>query len=256
MPTKHRYFETGPEIATYVKTILALDANGLDNSSDLPVVTKGMAALFYKERANQQELKVFGQSVDESEFHLHDDTKIVVIFFNPFALSTIFKLDAHRLKQHPQGINLGDWNEKETGRLLIRLMKVNTMPEKVDTMTMFVRDRIASNRVLCEIILHATDKMMENPNPETIGVLPGELNITERTFQRIFKKYVGITPNEYRRICQFQQAFFQLRTGTFQNQLDVAHSNGYFDQSHYIRSFKEFADTTPSDYLQTGLDSK
>jgi AraC-like DNA-binding protein len=83
-----------------------------------------------------------------------------------------------------------------------------------------------------------------------------QLNLTERTFQRIFKKYVGITANEYRRICQFQMAFYQLKARQFDKLTDVVYDNGYFDQSHYTRSFKEFTNTTPNEYLQSGLKKK
>jgi AraC-like DNA-binding protein len=97
---------------------------------------------------------------------------------------------------------------------------------------------------------------MEDSNTDVLSLLLEELNLTERTFQRIFKKYVGITANEYRRICQFYFAFSQLKGGHFEKLTDVAYTNGYFDQSHYIRSFKEFTATTPNEYLQSGLNKK
>ncbi|TSJ47977.1 helix-turn-helix domain-containing protein [Fluviicola chungangensis] len=45
-----------------------------------------------------------------------------------------------------------------------------------------------------------------------------------------------------------------MKGGHFEKITDVAYANGYFDQSHYIRSFKEFTNTTPNGYLQSGLD--
>ncbi|MES3019615.1 MAG: helix-turn-helix transcriptional regulator [Bacteroidota bacterium] len=86
-----------------------------------------------------------------------------------------------------------------------------------------------------------------------MGVIIEEQNLTERTLQRMFKKFVGITPTQFRRICQFQQSFGQLRGGHFSKVSDVAFDNHFSDQSHFIRSFKEFTDTTPNDYLKKGL---
>jgi AraC-like DNA-binding protein len=31
---------------------------------------------------------------------------------------------------------------------------------------------------------------------------------------------------------------------------DIAFENGYADQSHYVRAFKEFTNITPKDYLK------
>ena len=91
---------------------------------------------------------------------------------------------------------------------------------------------------------------------EILSVLLNKLNLTERTFQRIFKKYVGITPNQYRRICQFQISFAQLRSKKFDTLTDVAYDNGFADQSHFIRSFREFTQITPGNYLKFGMNGK
>jgi AraC-like DNA-binding protein len=97
---------------------------------------------------------------------------------------------------------------------------------------------------------------MYNSGTEILSALLEKLNLKERTFQRIFKKYVGVTPTQYRRICQFQLSFVQMRTRQFGKISEVAFDNGFSDQSHFIRSFKEFTQTTPQQYLQKGLTDK
>jgi len=66
---------------------------------------------------------------------------------------------------------------------------------------------------------------------------------------------VGVAPNLYRRICQFNTAFVQLNRRRHQKLSDIAFQNGYADQSHYIRSFKEFTHITPSEYLKFGSET-
>ena len=51
---------------------------------------------------------------------------------------------------------------------------------------------------------------MYNSGTEILSELLEKFKLNERTFQRIFKKYVGVTPNQYRRICQFHISFAQL----------------------------------------------
>jgi AraC-like DNA-binding protein len=97
---------------------------------------------------------------------------------------------------------------------------------------------------------------MTRPDTRILTTLLKKLKVNERTFQRIFKKYVGITPTQYRRICQFQQSFGQLRGKQFNKISEVAYDNGFADQSHFIRSFKEFTQITPNDYLKKGLKNK
>jgi AraC-like DNA-binding protein len=47
-----------------------------------------------------------------------------------------------------------------------------------------------------------------------------------------------------------------LRGKGFNNLTDIAYDNGFADQSHFIRSFKEFTQITPNDYLRSGLKEK
>ncbi|MCL4640204.1 MAG: helix-turn-helix transcriptional regulator, partial [Olivibacter sp.] len=92
----------------------------------------------------------------------------------------------------------------------------------------------------------------ENPSKQILAKAQNEIFVTERTFQRMFKKEVGISPDQYRRIAQFNSAFQQLNTGLFKQLTDIVFNNGYADQSHFIRTFKEFTNLTPKAYLNLG----
>lgn len=243
------YQKVAPELTEYVRTILVFDA-AADESSDLPLFTNGMAALVFK----SGHITLYGQSVPDKEWEDEDNNPIIAFFFKPFALGTIFKVSAQELKAKPIALNL--WNAYKAMGLNIQLSHCGSVREKLEALTHFISTQIESNQRNCEIVRYATDTIMQNSKTDVLAQLIEDLHLTERTFQRIFKKYVGVTPNEYRRICQHYFAFSQLKSGHFEKLSDVAFNNGYFDQSHYIRSFREFTDTTPNEYLQLGLDKK
>lgn len=71
---------------------------------------------------------------------------------------------------------------------------------------------------------------------------------SERQLQRLFKKYVGLSPKYYARIIRFNY-IFQLIKDKNRNWADIVYQSGYYDQSHFIRNFKAFTGEDPSTYF-------
>jgi AraC-like DNA-binding protein len=250
----YSYQKPNPLLTDFVQTILVI-ADGLDfDVSNLPLFTNGVPALLCQIKSGDQlQLTLFGQGIPLEKLKNKQLTTIA-IFFKPFSLSPIFNISAKELKEKPVGLSC--WSAQKMLALQLQLIHAKSITEKVKILDHFVLGEFQLRQRECEIIRRATNQLMHNQHTEILAQLLGELNLTERTFQRTFKKFVGITANQYRRICQFQFAFSQLKGKHFDKLTDVAYDNGYFDQSHYIRSFKEFTETTPNDYLQHGLAPK
>jgi AraC-like DNA-binding protein len=248
------YNRIDPTLKDYVQTILVLDSSDPPAPHELPIFTNGMPALLCSSQNNHHRLTIFGNSVNAERLTVTDEMAQIAIFFKPFAIGPVFKLSARELKNAP--VELKTWSPQKAMALNLQLIHAQSIGERIEVLLHLVFSEMSSNQRECEIIRFATDKIMENPDTDILAQLLQDLNLSTRTFQRIFKKYVGISANEYRRICQFQLAFYQLRGKQFDKLTDVAYDNGYFDQSHYIRSFKEFTEITPQEYLQSGLKKK
>jgi len=248
------YNKIDPALKDAVQTILILDSTDPPGPEDLPIFTNGMPALLCTYQNKENHLTLFGKTVPTERWAEWGNATLIAFFFKPFAIGPVFKLPAQQLKN--EAVELNRWNPQKAMALTIQLTCAQSTAEKMEVLHQFVLSQVTANQRESAIIGYATDKILENPEADVLAQMLQELNLTERTFQRIFKKYVGITASEYRRICQFQLAFYQLKSGQFDKLTDVAYDNGYFDQSHYIRSFKEFAATTPHDYLQFGLKKK
>lgn len=65
-----------------------------------------------------------------------------------------------------------------------------------------------------------------------------------------FRDAVGISPKLFSRMQRFQRVF-QATEGADSDWVDAAVQNGYFDQAHLIRDFREFAGKAPTS-LQAG----
>lgn len=72
--------------------------------------------------------------------------------------------------------------------------------------------------------------------------------ISERQLERLFKRYIGLSPKYYARIIRFNY-IFQLIQGNQSTWADIVYQSGYYDQSHFIRNFKAFTGEDPSSYF-------
>ena len=257
---KYWYQRPHGSISGYVRTVLILEEFSESATSDLPLVTSGMPALLccsHKDPTEGEQvtrLTLFGKSIPSECFEIEPDKTLIVYFFMPFAMASIFNISAAELLNAP--VDLHNWMPQKTNALRTQLIHAESTVQKVRVLEHFLIHQLQENNKVCEIIRSATDEIMCHPDTAILSNLLKKLNLNKRTFQRVFKKYVGVPPSQYRRICQYQIAFAQVRAKEFNTLTDVAYDNGFADQSHFIRSFKEFADTTPNHYLRSGLKEK
>ena len=246
---KSWYQKPHPQLAAYVRTMLVIEGFAEPDSNTPPILTNGMAALYFRSEHdltnNNHEIKLtlHGTVIPDSHWIINTQTTIIAYLFKPFALASLFNVSAKSLKDSKVCLE----PKLEAG---------NSTIEKIEALDKLIIEKLQQNGYACDIIQHATNRIMLNSGREILAELVEELNLSERTFQRMFKKYVGITPTQYRKICQFQLAFGQLKSKQFGKLTDVAFDNGFADQSHFTRTFKEFTTTTPNQYLRKGLTNK
>jgi AraC-like DNA-binding protein len=76
------------------------------------------------------------------------------------------------------------------------------------------------------------------------------LDISRRSLDRLFKKYISTSANIYLRIIKIKYTRENLRNMKFESLTQVGYDNGYFDQSHFIKEFKIFMQKSPKQYMK------
>lgn len=256
----HHYHKVNPLLSDYVRTVLVLEKENGKREYQLPLFTSGTPVLLCRTRVERNgaplvlQLSLYGSSAPADCWTIGKGEMIIAYFFKPFTMSCLLNLSAEKLAQNK--VELLEWNRNKAGALNTQLISAGSSGEKIKVLDIFLLVQVGLQGKYCSIIRAATDTMLLHPGKEVIADLLNDLDMNERTFQRLFKKYVGVTPTQFRRICQFKYAFDKLKTGTVQSLTDLAYDSGFADQSHFIRSFREHAHTTPKDYVKSGLKKK
>ncbi|MEQ9403008.1 MAG: helix-turn-helix transcriptional regulator [Cyclobacteriaceae bacterium] len=97
------------------------------------------------------------------------------------------------------------------------------------------------------LIENAVNIIFKSNGLTDVAKISEQLGISTRHLERSFKKIVGVTPKFFSRIIRFNH-IFQLISRGKESWIRVALESGYFDQSHFIKNFKEFTGEEPSAY--------
>jgi len=82
----------------------------------------------------------------------------------------------------------------------------------------------------------------------TVAEMVAVAGVGERQLERLFKKYIGLSPKYYARIIRFNYIFklIESKNGSW---AEIVYQSGYYDQSHFIQNFKAFTGEDPSSYF-------
>jgi AraC-like DNA-binding protein len=241
-----------PSIASHVINIMVIE-NTVPAEFILPLFANGSPTLVFQtciaKKQNQtiDQLTLYGQTVRPSEIVIRESFTLIAYFFFPLSLKKLFGFSASELTDNC--IEVDSLQPAREARLKEKLLNTSSLIARIELLNDFIfkmSERVVSDAGKIE---YATIALRKNIRADSLASVQDELGISERTLQRLFESNVGISPKIYRRICQFHSAFQQLNKRQFRLLSDVAFDNGYVDQSHFIRVFKEFTNLTPKEYL-------
>lgn len=82
-------------------------------------------------------------------------------------------------------------------------------------------------------------------------------SLSARSLQRLFRRYVGVTPKHVLQSYRLHEAAWRLaQAGPDEPWAEVAVELGYFDQSHFIRDFTRAVGLPPGAYAQACADGR
>ena len=85
-----------------------------------------------------------------------------------------------------------------------------------------------------------------------IETLAEGLGITRQHLAALFRERVGLSAKTFAMVCRFRGAHAALRgRGAAVDWARLAGDCGYYDQSHLIHAFRQFADATPESFVRT-----
>jgi AraC-like DNA-binding protein len=252
---KVHYLKPADKISKYVQEILILENQGVIAPFVLPLFANGMPTLLFQTakgdiKKNSNYLTLFGQTVFPETLTLKESFILVAYFLKPHSLVSLFGISAQELTDNPIDLNL--LSHCKTANIQEQLLNTTSITQMLELLDNYLLKLTTKIKFDIPLLEYAANKIVQNPHHQILREVQNELYVTERTFQRLFERNIGVSPNQFRRICQFNNSFQQLNRDRTKSLAEITFHNGYADQSHFIRTFREFTSVTPGEFLNYG----
>jgi len=172
---------------------------------------------------------------------LFKNTEIIIVKFQPLGATCFIDEPLYELPEvGAQSRDLSGWKniidiENQLTELDSNLAKIELIEQflisKLNTYKLNPLTQVAVQKLLC-------------PNSDIkISSLASNLNISVDALEKQFKRAVGITPKKFALMSKLTSA---VKFGNqYESLAELAINFGFYDQSHFSKSFKSFTGQTP-----------
>lgn len=235
----------------YIRHFCLLENKNDDFIEKFKIIPNGLPGLIFQEnpavffnKDNQTlpQLFLYGQATQYTQLSVKGSFRNIAVTFQPTGLKPVFAMDANQLTDRHVDIN-----ELINTSISERLLNADSLEQKIRVLEEFFLKQTSHREKENEKLKFAYNQLQKG---KQLKQVQRDLNIGERSLERLFKTHIGISPKLYSRICRFQTILENLRKSSPASLTELTYQENYFDQSHLIREFKTFAGTTPKSFLR------
>jgi AraC-like DNA-binding protein len=162
--------------------------------------------------------------------------------FYPFAQFPVSRLTNRIL---PLGDVFGAAGEALTSRVLAKRSERAMVAVAED----FLRQQNPERDAVAERVADIVEQIAIDRTITTVETVAGKNGLTVRSLQRLFSRYVGVSPKWVINRHRLHEVVDRLAKGERVDWTQLAFELGYFDQAHFIKDFKAIIGRTPGEYV-------
>lgn len=107
-----------------------------------------------------------------------------------------------------------------------------------------------------DLAARIVQEVMEDRTIIKVEQLSQRTGMSVRQLQRLFHKYVGVTPKWVIKRFRLQEAAERIEKDASKPWAELAIELGYFDQAHFIKDFKAVLGKSPAAYRAECLEKR
>lgn len=178
---------------------------------------------------------------------------ILVVQFKPTGIFRLFGFPSNIISENTY-LDANLLFNKEISHLTEVIGNENSITNRIKHIDLFLLQKLKNIHTTKSNILieTAVNLIYINKGCFNITSLCNKISIEERTLRRNFFLQVGISAKSFSRLVRINSIIKELETYPA-DLLNITSKYNYYDQSHFIKDFKDIVGETPSQFLQRKL---
>ncbi len=170
------------------------------------------------------------------------------VAFNPLGINQFISKPISELYD-PQTFHFSHWNP-EIFSELNEVFQTNDTDQKRDLLDSLFEKRFRPNPDL-EIVQQAVTHVFNAFGTIQVDDLARQIGVNRKTLLRHFKKHLGCSIEEYKKVVKFRTSIQAANNIGLKNLTEISLYSLYYDQSDFTNRFKELTGQTPGTFFSS-----
>lgn len=259
----YQQYDAAEELQPFIKCYWSLEAPALAEAEKQRIVPDGcMEMIFHFGDLYQQFFEdgthitqprcfVFGQITSPLEIAPTGVSGIVAARFHPDGFIPFSLFPVQQMENKAIALNqlFGD----DAMPLEQAVLNAATNEERIQIISQFLLSRLQSAEVRDRITKLSIDALIQSNGQLNVNELAEQLQINRRKLERKFSSAIGLSPKQLSKMIRLQTTLKMMEQKQFTSLTSLAYENGYYDQAHFVKDFKEFTGVSPKEFYAGNL---
>lgn len=179
------------------------------------------------------------------------DTGTFVVRFHPNGFSPFASIPVKEMENTP--VSLEQLYGKEGQELASSILNAHTTDERISIIEEFLFKRLTDSKTIDKVVKSTIDIILTLNGQISVTELSKKNHIHRRQLARKFSSVIGLSPKQLSKTIRLQAALKTLSTQEKSKLTDLAYDNEFYDQSHFIKDFREFTGLSPKEFYGDDL---
>ncbi|RKF17473.1 AraC family transcriptional regulator [Alginatibacterium sediminis] len=140
------------------------------------------------------------------------------------------------------------FEEKTAKKLEQDIIHAANTKQRIKIIESFLLNKLNEQATVNNIVKTTIDTLLATKGSTSISQILKEDLSKRRQLERMFIKQIGVSPKQLGKLIRLQSAL-KAMLNEDESLTNIAYQNDYYDQSHFIKDFKEFTGVSPKEFL-------